>query len=33
MRRFSLKPRGNEGYLAWVLLLTVIVFRCSAIGF
>ncbi|HHU0746099.1 ABC transporter permease [Serratia marcescens] len=26
MRRFSLKPRGNEGYLAWVLLLTVIVF-------
>ncbi|AUY16485.1 MULTISPECIES: ABC transporter permease [Serratia] len=26
MRRFNLKPRGNEGYLAWVLLLTVIVF-------
>ncbi|RTG30320.1 ABC transporter permease, partial [Serratia marcescens] len=26
MRRFSLKPRGNEGYLAWVLLLTVMVF-------
>ena len=29
MRRFNLKPRGNEGYLAWVLLLTVIVFAAQ----